>query len=81
MAGFGAVYRRGISNLDAIAMRESPGHGLSPTAIRSYLTKNIRFELGRREAKGMDLFGHMLADLDAGFAASRASTRKESVQW
>lgn len=81
MAGFGAVYRRGISSLDAIALRESSGHGLSPTAIRSYLTNNIRFELGRREAKGMDLFGHMLVDFDAGFAASRAATRKEPVQW
>lgn len=80
-AGFAEVHRHGISQLEAIAHRESGGHGLPPSAIRSYLTKNIRFELGAREAQGMELFGKMLSEFDAGTFALKSSQRRESVKW
>lgn len=62
---FHAAYQRGKSKIGEIAKRESGAHGLPEAAIIHYLTRQIGFEVGVEELKGLRLFGEMLVDFEA----------------
>lgn len=46
----------GKQNIEAIANKEAAALGKNPEKCLSYLTKNIKFDLGQRELEGLTLF-------------------------
>jgi predicted solute-binding protein len=58
-------YRFGQAHLEAIEAEASRERGYTPKLIREYLTRNIRFELGEREYRGLDLFLQYAAEFQS----------------
>ena len=61
---FGASCRFGLQHLREIAAQEGPPRGIAEPLALEYFEKNIAFELGEREYRGMDLFLQYAADFD-----------------
>ncbi|NIT13427.1 MAG: hypothetical protein GTN99_04025, partial [Candidatus Dadabacteria bacterium] len=59
-----ACKHEGIKNIDKIVQEESTKLGLEPEVCSKYLTKSIRYDLGREEIEGMKKFGEYLRDYD-----------------
>jgi predicted solute-binding protein len=58
-------YRFGQAHLEAIEAEASRERGYTPKLIREYLTRNIRFELGEREYRGLELFLQYAAEFQS----------------
>jgi len=46
----------GLAHLDDIATEYAPRHGMSPEAVKVYLTENINYNLDEENRKGLNLF-------------------------
>ncbi len=53
---FAAARDEGVRRLAEIARREAPLLGISEEDCHSYLRDNLRFQLGRRERQGLEMF-------------------------
>lgn len=49
-------YAAGRENIETIVAAESASRAIPPTLVRSYLTGNIRYEIGDRERQGLATF-------------------------
>ncbi len=54
----------GLKHISDIAQQEAPKLGLPEEACRDYLTHNIRYELGKAEMEGLQLFYKYAVKLD-----------------
>ena len=73
-APFQASLRFGMEHIEDIVRQERPKLGISEALAREYLTKNIVFELGEREYKGLAAFLQYASQLP-----SPAEMKKVSV--
>lgn len=62
-APFAASLRFGMDHIDDIVRQEHPKLGISAELARDYLTRNITFELGDREYKGLATFLQYASEL------------------
>jgi len=60
---FADSLHEGLEHLEDIVRTEAPARGFPETLVSDYLTRHIRFELGDREYKGMDLFLRYAAEM------------------
>ncbi|MBM3787352.1 MAG: menaquinone biosynthesis protein [Acidobacteria bacterium] len=56
--------RHGLANIEAIAATESPLRGLPIAVVTEYLTRYIRFELGKAEYEGMRTYLRLASELE-----------------
>lgn len=47
---------KGLAHIDEIAAECAPRHGMTPEAVKIYLTQNINYNLGEDHLKGLNLF-------------------------
>lgn len=71
---FRASLRFGMEHMEDIVREEHPKLGISEALAREYLTRNIVFELGEREYKGLTTFLQYASEL-----GSSVETRKVTV--
>jgi predicted solute-binding protein len=71
---FAASLRFGLDHMEDIVRDQHPKLGFSEALIREYLTRNIVFELGEREYRGLAKFLQYASEL-----RDPAETRKASV--
>ena len=62
---FKASCRFGLQHLREIAASEGPARGIAKPLALEYFEKNIVFELGEREYRGLDLFLQYAAEFDS----------------
>ena len=62
---FQASCRFGLQHLREIAASEGPARGIAEPLALEYFEKNIVFELGEREYRGLDLFLQYAAEFDS----------------
>jgi len=63
-AALTSSYHFGRDRMEEIIQSESKLRGLPEQLVRDYLTTHVRFELGERELKGMELFLKLAGKLD-----------------
>ena len=61
---FAASCRFGLQHLREIAALEGPARGIAESLALEYFEKNIVFELGERDYRGLDLFLQYAAEFD-----------------
>jgi len=61
----------GIKNIDQIIKEESSKLGLSTEICFNYLTKRIRYDLGKKEIEGIKKFGEYLMEYDIDIQSSK----------
>ena len=71
---FAASLSYGLGHIEDIVRDQHPKLGFSEALIREYLTRNIVFELGEREYRGLAKFLQFACEL-----RDPAGTRKASV--
>ena len=57
-------YRYGQQHLQGIIATESAARGFAPEVVMRYFTEHIRYEIGPRQQKGLELFLRMARPLD-----------------
>jgi chorismate dehydratase len=73
-----AARDRGLARIDQIAAREAAPLGISQSAARNYLTRNLHFQLGSAERSGLRLFRTLAAQ--HGLAPESAPMRSRPRQ-
>jgi predicted solute-binding protein len=61
---FAGSCRFGLAHLDEIVRREAPGRGLPLPLAREYFERNVVYELGAEQYRGLDLFLRYAAESD-----------------
>ncbi len=69
----------GIKNIDQIVKEESSKLGLSADICFNYLTKRIRYDLGKKEIEGIKKFGEYLAEYDVDIKDSKQTKLFENL--
>lgn len=59
-----ASYSFGEHHLQQIIATESAARGFAPELVQRYFTEHIRYEIGPRQQKGLDLFLKLARPLD-----------------
>ena len=63
-AALAESYRFGQQQLQEIIATEAAERGFTPALVRRYFTQHIRYEIGPRQQKGLDLFLKLARPLD-----------------
>jgi predicted solute-binding protein len=63
-AAFAGSYQFGRDHMDEIIQVESGRRDLPEELVRDYLTTHVRYEVGERERKGMEMFLNLARKLD-----------------
>jgi predicted solute-binding protein len=72
-APFVASLRFGMAHMDDIVRQEHPKLGISEALASEYLTRNIVFELGDREYKGLATFLQYAAEMGSSLEMKRVT--------
>ena len=63
---FQASRQFGLAHIDQIAETEAPARGIAVDRARAYLSRNIRYDWGEPEIRGLTLFLEYAAELGLG---------------